>query len=131
MALLWKGIGTVLICCLLSLFIKGWGKDIAALLGIGACLVVTAAAMSYLEPVVSFIRRLESVGSLDPDHLGILIKVVGIGLVTDIAVQVCNDTGNSGIGKMTQFLGSAVMIWSPLPVFEALLDLVCYVLGEI
>ena len=131
MGILWKGIGIGLVCTVLSLSLKEREKDISALLGIGACVAVSTIALSYLEPVISFLRRIESVGSLHSEHLSILIKVVGIGTVTDIAVQFCNDSGNSGMGKVLQFLGSSVMIWSSIPVFEALMDLVLSVLGEI
>jgi len=131
MALLWKGIGICLICSVLSLSLKDRGKDFSVLLGIGACVGVSVIALSYLEPVISFFRRLESIGSLHSEHLTVLIKVVGIGTVTDIAAQFCNDSGNAGAGKVLQFLGSAVMVWSAIPVFDALLELVSSVLGGI
>ena len=128
---LWKGLGIGLVCSVLSLSIKEREKDISSVLVIGACVAVSAIALNYLDPIISFLRRLESAGSLHSEHLAILMKVAGIGAVTDIAVQVCNDAGNAGTGKMMKFLGSAVMIWSSLPVFESLFDLVCSVLGEI
>ena len=129
--LLWKGVGVGLVCCILSLSVREREKEIAALLGIGACVVISAMALSCLDPVISFLRRLESLGAVHSEHLTILVKVVGIGLVTDIAVQFCNDAGNSGTGKVLQFLGSAVMLCSAVPVLDALLELVCSVLGEL
>ena len=131
MALLWKGIGICLVCSVLSLFLKDWEKGFSILMGICACAAVSVIALSYLEPVISLFRKLETVGSLHSDFLTILIKVVGIGLVMDIATQFCDDSGNAGVGKVLQFLGTAVMIWSSIPVFEAVIDLVCLVLGEI
>ena len=131
MGLLWKGIGICLVCSVLSLSLKEREKDISALLGIGACVVVSVIALSFLEPIISLLRKLETVGSLHSDHLAVLIKVVGIGAVTDTAVQFCDGSGNAGVGKVLRFLGSAVMVWSSLPVFDALLELVSSVLGEI
>ena len=131
MALLWKGIGISLVCCVLTLSLSGREKNISGLLGICACAMISVIALSYLDPVISFLRKLESVGSLHSGHLTIMIKAVGIGLVTDLAVQFCNDSGNAGTGKVLHFLGTAVMVCSSVPVFEGLLDLVCTVLGEI
>ena len=131
MGLLWKGIGICLVCSVLSLSLNDRQKDISAILVMGACVAVSVIAFSFLEPAISFLRRLQSVGSLHSEHLSILIKVVGVGTVTDIAVQFCNDSGNTGVGKVLQFLGSAVMLWSSIPVFDALLELVLSVLGEI
>lgn len=131
MGLLWKGIGIGLVCTVLSLSMKEREKDFSALLGIGACVAVSVIALSFLEPVISFLRKMESVGSLRSEYLSILVRAVGIGAVTDMAVQFCNDSGNSGMGKVLRFLGSTVMVWSSIPVFEALLELVLSVLGEI
>ena len=131
MAVFWKGIGICLVCSVLSLSLKEREKDFSMLLGLGTCAIVSVMALSYLEPVISFLRRLESVGSLHSDHLTVLIKVVGVGVVTDTATRFCDDSGNSGVGKVLQFLGTAVMVWSSIPIFEALLELVSSVLGEI
>lgn len=131
MELMWKGIGIGLVCCVLSLSVREREKDLSALLAIGACTAVSVMAISCMEPVVSLLRRLESLGPLHSEHLSILIKAVGIGIVTDISVRFCNDAGNSGTGKVLQLLGSAVMLRSSLPVFDALLELICSVLGEI
>lgn len=131
MTLLWKGIGICLVCSVLSLSLKDREKDISVLLGIGTCAAVSAMALSYLEPVISFLRRLETIGSLHSDHLAVLLRVAGIGFVTDIAVQFCNDSGNSGTGKVLHVLGTTVMVWSSIPVFDALLELVSSVLGEL
>lgn len=131
MAFLWKGIGICLVCSVLSLSLKDREKGISILLVIGACTAVSAITVSYLEPLISFFRRLESVGSLHSEHLTVLIKIVGIGWVTDVASQFCNDSGNSGVGKVLRFLGTVVMVWSSIPVFDSLLELVCIILGEI
>ena len=70
-------------------------------------------------------------GNLRSDLLGILLKAVGIGLISEIAAVVCSDSGNAGLGKMIQLIGSVVILWLSIPVFQALLDLVQTILGEL
>ena len=88
-------------------------------------------ALSYLEPVLDFLRELEALGDLQGDTLGILLKAVGIGLVSEIAGMVCSDAGNGSLGKTLQMLGSAAILYLSLPVFSALLELVREILREI
>ena len=73
------------------------------------CCMGAMIAISYLEPVLDFPRELETLGDLQVDMLGILLKAVGIGLVSEIAGLVCTDAGNGSLGKTLQMLGSAVI----------------------
>lgn len=85
----------------------------------------------HLGPVLRFLGELESLGNLRGDMLGILLKAVGIGLLSEIAAVICSDSGNTGLGKMIQLIGSVVVLWLSIPVFRSLLDLVQTILGEL
>ena len=63
--------------------------------------------------------------------LGILLKAVGIGLVSEIAGLVCTDAGNGSLGKTLQLLGSAVILYLSLPIFTAMLELIREILREL
>ena len=84
-----------------------------------------------LEPVLDFLRELETLGDLQGDMLGILLKAVGIGLVSEIAGLVCTDAGNGSLGKTLQMLGSAVILYLSLPIFTAMLELIREILREL
>lgn len=131
MGAFWQAAAAVLIAVFLILTFGKQGKDMAVLLSIAVCCMVLAIAGVYLSPVMDFLHQLESMGNLDSDLLRILFKVVGIGMVTEIATMVCSDSGNASLGKALQMLGSAVILWLSIPVFTALLDLVQKILGEV
>ena len=84
-----------------------------------------------MNEALDFLRELEALGDLQGDVLGILLKAVGIGLVSEIAGMVCSDAGNGSLGKTLQMLGSAAILYLSLPVFSALLELVREILREI
>lgn len=116
--------GAVMITVVLVLALSKQGKETAVLLVIAVCCMLSAASVRYLEPVLTFLNHLEVLGDLNGDMLGILLKIVGIGLVSEIAAVVCADAGNASLGKMLQLLGNAVMLWLSIPVFNALLELI-------
>ena len=70
-------------------------------------------------------------GGLDSGTLRILLKAVGIGLVSEIAALVCADAGNSSLGKTVQLLGSAVILWLSLPLFTMLIELLQRIMGAL
>lgn len=130
MALFWKAAAAVLLAVILGLALDRQ-KDFTVLLTMAVCCMAAMIALSYLEPVLDFLRELEALGDLQGDTLGILLKAVGIGLVSEIAGMVCSDAGNGSLGKTLQMLGSAAILYLSLPVFSALLELVREILREI
>ena len=63
--------------------------------------------------------------------LEILFKCVGIGLLAEISVLVCNDMGNASMGKTLQILATVVILWLSLPMLNSLLELMGRILGEL
>lgn len=121
----------ILLVVVLYLALIKQGKDIALLLTILTCCMVAAAAVQFLQPVIDLLKKLESVGKLNTDMVGILLKSVGIGLISEIICLTCTDAGNSSLGKTLQILSSAVIIWMSLPLFDQLLELVESILSAI
>ncbi len=131
MELYWKAAAGALIAAVLGLTLGKWSKDMSVLLSAAVCCMIAGIVIAYLEPVLDFLRRLEALGDLQGDMLGILLKALGIALTTELAGMVCTDAGNGSLAKTLQMLGGAVILWLSLPMFNALLDLIQRILGEV
>lgn len=129
MDLFWKALAGVLLTAVLTLALSKQEKDISLLLKMGVCAMVAIIAVSYFDPVLTFLRQLEELGDLQGDMLGILLKAVGIGMVAEIAGMICADSGNASLGKILQLLSSGVILWLSLPIFSALLEMIQQILG--
>lgn len=125
----WQGAAAVLIGCILTIILGKQGKDAALLLTLAVCCMVGLLAVRYLRPVVDFMDQLAKTGNLEDDMLQILLKVVGIGLVGELATLICTDAGNSSMGKAIQLLTSASIIWISLPMLSRFLELLREILG--
>ena len=122
MALYWKTAAAVLLAVVLMLTLRR--QEMGILLSVAVCVMVVLTAVEYLEPVMELLDCLKEFGEMDGDMLVVLIKAVGIGLVTEIAVLVCADSGSGSLGKALQLLGTVVILWLSIPLFTALLDLI-------
>lgn len=127
----WKITTIILLAMVLSNAVGKQEKDIALLLSMFACCAAASAAVSYLEPVMDFLRELEILGQLQEGFLGILLKAAGIALITELTGIVCTDAGNGSLGKSLQFLGSAVILYLSIPIFRTLLTLIREILGQL
>lgn len=116
--------GAVVILVILCLLVSSRDKSFASLLVMGGCAMVLMLGISYLSPVVSFLQDLQSLGNLQPELVKILMKVTGIGILTEITVLLCADSGNSSLGQSLRILSTGVILWLSLPIFQAMLDLV-------
>lgn len=121
----------ILIAVVLILTIAKQGKDISLLLTIFVCCMVLIAAVTYLQPVVDFLKRLQSIGQLDSNAITILLKSVGIGLLSEVTCLICTDSGNASLGKALQLLSTATILWISLPLLNELIELIDNILGAI
>ena len=126
-----KAAGGVLIAVVLIMALSKQGKDVSLLLTIAVCCMVVSAAITYLQPVTEFFRRLQSIGQLSTDTLTILLKAVGIGLLAEITALICTDAGNASLGKVLQFMATAVILWLSIPLLNELIELIDNILGAI
>lgn len=130
MELLWKGIVICLITCVLIMFTSKQERDIALILALAGTVAVSAIMVSYLKPVIEFLGHLSELASLNADHLNVLIKASGVAIISEMASLICSDSGNSGLANAVKLLGSAVILWFSIPVFQSLVKLICTVLGD-
>lgn len=127
----WKAAAMILIAVVLGLAVGKREKDISVLLTMAVCCMTAMIAVSYLEPVLDFLWELESVGNTQKGFLGILLKAVGIALIAEVAGMICSDAGNGSLGKTLQMLGSVVILYLSIPIYNALLTLIREILGEL
>lgn len=129
MDVLWKAIAGILITVIISLILSRQNKDFSIILVICVCCMICSVAIGYYRQIFQFIRKLEFAGNLNGEMISIILKSVGIALLTEITVLICSDSGNAALGKVIQILSSAVMLWLCIPLFSELLELVEKVLG--
>ena len=126
-----KAAAAALITAILGLVLAKQGKDLSVLLTLAACGMIAATAVMYLNPLMRFFDRQVAATNLNEEHLKIVFKTVGIGLIGELVTLVCNDAGNAAVGKTIQILTSAVVLWLSIPLFESFLDLVQTILGDV
>ena len=127
---IFKIVGIAMTAVVLCLFLGKQNKDLAVMVSLAACCVVTALAMNYLDTVVDFIMNLKTIGNLNDSFLRVLLKSVGIGLIAEIASLICADSGNTALGKTIQIAAVGVILITALPLLSGLLDLMNQILGK-
>jgi stage III sporulation protein AD len=119
-----KAAAAVQIAIILSLLLSSLDKAWSSMLSMMVSAMVIMLGLSYLAPVLDFLRQLESLTGLQADMVKILLKACGIGILTEITVLLCSDAGNAALGQSLRILSSMVILWISLPLLQGLLELV-------
>ena len=123
--------GAGLLSVILILMLAKQDKDWAVTLTVLACCLIVSVGVSYLEPVLAYLRQLRDMTGLDPELLNRVMKAVGISLLAEVTALVCVDAGNSALGKAIQITAVFVILWLSLPLLQGMLELVQEMLGGI
>ena len=119
-----KAVGATLVAVIFILVLRREGREIGQLLSVLACVLVAMVALSYFRPIADFIQTLKRIGNLNGEMVSILLKVVGISVTAEVAALLCDDSGNSALGKTLQLLATAVILCLSVPLLNQLLGLI-------
>ena len=89
-----------------------------------ACCIVLFSALEYLKPVVNLLYKLQKESGIESSVFLVLIKITGIGLISDLAILICSDSGNSSLGKSIGIMSSVLVLWLSVPLIEDLMNLI-------
>jgi stage III sporulation protein AD len=126
-----RTIAGVMLALILGITLSKQGKDMTVVLTVAVCCMVVTVAISFLDPVVDFFSLLRSVGDLDSDIMGIILKCTGISLIAEIAGLICSDSGFGAMGKAIKILAVAAVLWLSLPLMTSLVEMLQSVIGEV
>lgn len=126
-----KACGGVMITVVLALTLGNKGKEIGTLLTLAVCAMVCLTGLRYFQNLTDFIQKLTIAGNLDGSLVEVVLKVTGIGIISELASLICTDSGSSSLGKSLQLLGTAVILWLSIPVFTMVLELIQRMLGDL
>ena len=100
----------------------------AALLSVAFGVMLVGAVLGqiagYIETVQGFLNALE----LDAQYVKIMVKSMGVVLVTQLAVQACEDMDASSIARRAEFVGRLALLSVAVPVFLELTQMAVDVL---
>ena len=119
-----KAAAITLVALLLYLILLNGKKEFAVLLTVSVVCIIGFFAMDFISSIISFVHELSSIGNLNSDLLDILLKSVGIGLVSEFTCLVCSDAGNATLGKSLQILATLIILWLSIPLFKYLIDII-------
>lgn len=107
-----------------AVLLKQYCREQAVLSTIAVCVMIIAAVLCSIAPVIEKLEYLFSQTELDNEHLRSLLKAVGICYMTGIAADICRDSGEQALASAAELWGRISLVLLTLPMIDSLLALI-------
>ena len=108
-------------------------KEIKPELAVVASVVTGIALLIFvIEPFSSAIgvfRSIADQANLDASLVGGVVKIIGVGYLTEFSASLCEDYGVSSVGKKMQFAGKILILTLSLPMITSIFRSIGALLG--
>lgn len=96
-----------------------WALALGVVAGVGVSLVVIRMLGGALETAQTLLER----AAIGGETAFLLVKSLGVCLLTQFTADVCRDAGEAGLAARAELVGKVALLLLALPVFEQLVTL--------
>ncbi len=118
-----KLIGIALALVVAVVIIKHTKPELAPIVLMAGGVVLSLYIVDMLEEVFGVFTKILETTKINIELFVILLKIVGIGYLTEFSCGLCNDSGNSAIALKLQLAGKLTIFIMSIPIISKLIDL--------
>lgn len=111
------------------LVLKQLRPEWATVIRIGVTVVLAGLLLSMVSTVVDFMGELGGDKGMPAEMWQIILKALGVTLITDVAAGICRDSGEGGVAAWVETAGKLEIILLALPLITEILVVVRGLLG--
>ena len=78
--------------------------------------------------VSTLLKSIADKASINTSFINLLIKITGIAFLSEFAVSICRDSGESAIASKIEFGSKIIIISMSIPIISSLLQLIIKIL---
>jgi len=123
-----KIIGIGLIALIIIIILKQYRPEFAIYVSIITGILILILVMDKLTGIIGLLNSLANKSNINKDFLLILIKITGITLLTEFAVSICKDSGESAIANKIDLGGKVIVMAMSVPIISVVLETVLKIL---
>ena len=123
-----KIIGIGLTALIIIIILKQYRPEFALYTSIIAGIFILVLSLNNISGVIGMLKDLSSKANINSNFLGIILKITGIAILTEFAVSICKDSGESAIANKIEIGGKVIIITISLPIISTLLETILKIL---
>ena len=123
-----KIIGVGLIALIITIILKQYKPEYTMYVSLIAGAIILTLTIGKLSAIIDLLSNLASKVNVNNQFLEVLIKITGIAFLTEFAVSICKDSGETAIASKIDLGGKVTIIAMSIPIISALLETVIKIL---
>ncbi len=123
-----KIIGVGLIALIIIIIVRQYKPEFTLYVSLLAGAIILMFLMDKLDAIISLLTTLSNKTAINNEFLVLLIKITGIAFLTEFAVSVCKDSGESAIANKIDMGGKVIIVSMSIPIISSLLETVVEIL---
>lgn len=123
-----KIIGIGLAALIIIVLLKQYKPEYALYVSLIAGALIISLVIGKIAGIIDILKSLANKSVINNEFLILLIKITGIAILTEYAVSVCKDTGESAIASKVDFGGKILIMSMSIPIMSSLLETIIKIL---
>ena len=120
---IFKIIGVAFITAVTAILLKSTKPELSFAVTITGVIVILLFIMDSLQSVLSVFASITQIAGLHNGLLKLLLKIVGVGYITEFGAGILNDFGSNTIADKVILCGKIIVVLLSVPIIESLLEM--------
>lgn len=116
--------GIAAVCLLLAVFLKSQNKMFALLVTLGGAVLIFVISSDVAFNVFDALSDIEDSAGYTGTYVTMMLKVLGISIVTQVVCDICRDNGESALASQTEIASKIMVLAMLLPLFQTVIQIV-------
>ena len=121
-------IGVGLATVITALIVKQVKPEIAVVVGLCGGIIMVLMIVDSATNIISVFNSLVSKSGVSSGIFSAVLKIIGLGYITEFSASLCNDAGATSIGNKILLGGKILILISALPIVTNLIDIIAELL---
>ncbi|MBQ7831550.1 MAG: hypothetical protein IJ393_05715 [Clostridia bacterium] len=124
MAEMFKIIGVAFVTSITAVLLKGTKPELSFAVTITGIIVILLFLVDALQGTISVFTKIAQITGIENGLLKVLLKIVGVGYITEFGAGILNDFGSNSIADKVVLGGKITIVMLSIPVMESLLSMI-------
>ena len=112
-----------LIATVLAIMLRQYRPEYAVFVSLACSVLAVVYLLQGIAQVMEELEGLLENAAIPKDLIQVVVKCLGVCVLTELAGQTCRDAGEQAIGAKVELAGKVTLVLVSLPLFERLLQL--------
>ena len=121
---IFKIIGVAFVTAITAILLKSTKPELSFAVTVTGVIVILVFVADMLHNTVNIISTIASLTGIENGLIKILLKIVGVGYLTEFSAGILNDFGSNAVADKVILGGKLTILILSLPIIESVLNLI-------